>query len=205
MPPVLVCLLALEIKTGIRAAGVQGPGAEFSQRASASGSGKSSRAAGPQRSAAQAVALHAADRRSKSEGQKANRKFGSPWRADQQQQRRRRFRSVRLVVAPAAPRRIGVAGEARRGLAWGGVGGRIGPLPGGGWPRAVASAGVLGGDGHLALAGLAAARRRRFLPGGCATAALIGLHTRVGFSAEALNPTVSAGSYSFPAAAPWSS
>jgi hypothetical protein len=88
LPPVLVCLLALEIKTGIRAAGVQGPGAEFSQRAQRAARGKVRE---PQaRSAAQAVALHAADRRPQSKGQKANRKFGSPWRADQQ--RRRRFR-----------------------------------------------------------------------------------------------------------------
>jgi len=83
-----------------------------------------------------------------------------------------------VVVAPAAPRRNTVCGGARRGLAWGGVGGRVTPLPGSGCRGAIAAVGAVGGDGHLA--GLAAARGCGFRGSGCRAAALIrGLHTRV--------------------------
>ena len=61
----------MKIKTGIRAAGVQGPGAEFSQRA-CERLGEKFASRRPE-AIAQAVALHEADRRSQSEGQKANR------------------------------------------------------------------------------------------------------------------------------------
>ena len=81
----------MEIKTGIRAAGVQGPGAEFSQRALRAARGKVREPKA--RSVAQAVALHEADRRSQSKGQKANR-LAPPAVAGGSQQRRRRFRMV---------------------------------------------------------------------------------------------------------------
>lgn len=95
----------MKIKTGIRAAGVQGPGAEFSQRALRAARGKVREPKA--RSAAQAVALNEADRRSQSKGQKANRS-APPAVAGGQQQRRRRFRVVLGWRAAAAARPISV-------------------------------------------------------------------------------------------------